>query len=786
MIVESPTKAKTISNYLNKHFKVEASMGHVYDLPKPSSLPKKLKKSTFGKFSIDIDNNFQPYYMVSKNKKKYISRIKKALNKADALYLATDGDREGEAIAWHLVQILKPIVPVYRLRFSEITKSSIKESIKNIKNINKFLVSAQETRRIVDRLYGYVISPLLWKKIAQGLSAGRVQSVTIRLLVNKEIQRINFISQKYNIFSIYIDKIINNKLVEAQLQYINDDKIYSKKDLNNFKTINSLKNNDILNQLNINELKENLINKKCIIEFCKNTKYSRKPSPPYITSTLQQDSATKLLFSAEKTMKIAQKLYENGYITYMRTDSLSFSKEGIAAARKQIIKFYGKRYITKVPRTYKNKVKNTQEAHEAIRPAGITFKNPKDLRDALNEDELKLYSIIWKRTLASQMVNAEGIKISIILSSNIMKNKYNLRFKFSDSFIQFPGFLKIMKSNIDLENATKKDEFFKKFHEGNTFIIKKTKFITKSTQPPNRYTEASLIKTLEKLGIGRPSTYAKIISTIINRGYVQRKNQTLIPRWIAFSVINLMEKYLKNYVDYDFTADMEEGLDKIARGEIKNSSWLNNFYYGSSKYIGLKKSVDKLKKINAKKINSIKISKEITLRIGRFGPYIEKKDINLKYKRVSIPCDLKPDELNKKTAEKIFQTQSEKRVLGLDPKTGNKIVVKSGIYGPYVTEIFANEPEKKCKARTASLFKNMNVTTISLKEAIKILNLPRFLGKINNESITVHNGRYGPYLKKGFDFRSLNSEDEIFTITLQEATCIYNKAKKKLRKNKRI
>lgn len=797
VIVESPAKARTIGGYLGEGFEVEASIGHVRDLPQPSDLPAELKKTALAKFAVDLDNGFEPYYVVSKDKKKIVATLKKALSQADELYLATDEDREGEAIAWHLLQVLQPKVPVHRMVFHEITKEAIGRALENTRELNVALVDAQETRRILDRLYGYELSPVLWRKIRVGLSAGRVQSVATRLVVDRERERIVFRSAKYwNLSGLFATK--NAETFSAKLVTLDGKRIATGKDFDDF---GQLKNNKIvhLSQPIAENLREDLQNVVFSVSSLDSKPYTRRPAAPFTTSTLQQEAARKLKFSARVTMGVAQSLYENGFITYMRTDSANISQQATSAARAQAKQLYGEDCVPQSPRVYKGKNKNAQEAHEAIRPAGDVFRTPAEVKALLRGDEYRLYDMIWKRTVASQMADAKGVTASVKISAT-GRGGQNVEFAASGTVITFRGFMAAYEESFDEQRHTDVDSqnslpnlAVLDVLQGQTVTV-----TAHETAAPPRYTEASLVKTLEERGIGRPSTYAATISTIMDRGYVTSKGTALVPSWLAFSVIRLLEEHFPKLVDYDFTASMEEDLDKIALGSEQRTVWLSRFYLGDEQVHGLKYTVENIGEIDPREVNSVKISDEITLRVGRYGPYVETVDVvGEEPRRANVPDDLPPDELTlAKALELLDSAQVEERQLGVDPNTGYSIVAKNGRFGAYVMEIIpepestgvveltkAGKPRKvarkaKVKPRTASLFKSMEIGTVTLGEALELMSLPRVLGVAGDGvEVTVQNGRFGPYLKKGTDSRSIESEEQIFSITLEEALHIYEQPK---------
>ncbi|ABY24459.1 DNA topoisomerase I [Renibacterium salmoninarum ATCC 33209] len=810
VIVESPAKGKTISGYLGEGFEVEASYGHIRDLPQPSDLPAELKKSSVGKFAVDLDNNFEPYYVVPGDKKKRVAELKAALKDADELYLATDGDREGEAIAWHLLEVLKPKVPVYRLTFPEITKEAIQRAMGELRDVDMPMVDAQETRRVLDRLYGYEISPVLWRKVSRGLSAGRVQSVATRLVVERERERMAFRSASYWDLSGEFTPENSAQAFKAKLVALDGARVATGRDFNDTGVLTS-KNVAHLDEAIAAALAAGLQQAKFAVRSVENKPYTRRPAAPFTTSTLQQEAARKLWFSARVTMRVAQSLYENGYITYMRTDSTALSSQAVNAARRQAAELYDPSFVPDAPRVYAGKAKNAQEAHEAIRPAGDSFRIPAQVAKALSSDEFKLYELIWKRTVASQMADAKGSTASVRLGA-VATGGQNAEFSASGTVITFQGFLAAYEEGRD-EGRNKDDADsdggrLPNLAAQDALTATEIEPLGHETSPPPRYTEASLVKTLEERGIGRPSTYAATISTIMDRGYVSQRGSALVPSWVAFSVVRLLEQYFQNYVDYDFTAGMEEDLDRISRGEETGPHWLKLFYFGDEDGSGLLPIVNNLGEIDAREINSVPISDGITLRVGKFGPYLEKPvpadaPEGTEPERANVPEDLAPDELTAEKAIELINTAApEERVLGVDPISGHSVVAKNGRYGAYVTELIpeptaedlANAPVEyykngkpkpakkpvKAKPRTGSLFASMSVENVSLDEALQLMSLPRVLGAdAEGNEITVQNGRFGPYLKKGSDSRSIGSEEEIFTITLEQALEIYSQPKQR-------
>ncbi|MQY05893.1 type I DNA topoisomerase [Actinomadura macrotermitis] len=778
VIVESPAKAKTIAGYLGRGYIVESSIGHIRDLPgSASEVPAKYKGEPWAKLGVNVEHDFEPLYVVNTDKRQQVAKLKKLLAEADELFLATDEDREGEAIAWHLQEVLKPKVPVHRMTFNEITKDAIQAAAANPRELNLRLVDAQETRRILDRLYGYEVSPVLWKKVMPKLSAGRVQSVATRLVVERERERVAFVPAHYWDIAAEFDtgKADEPKAFKAGLVSVDGKRVAQGRD---FASDGTLKTRDALHldEEAARALAGRLTGRTYAVKSVERKPYTRKPYPPFRTTTLQQEASRKLGFSAKYTMSVAQKLYENGFITYMRTDSITLSETAINAARRQAATLFGGEYVPDRPRVYTSKVKNAQEAHEAIRPAGDSFRTPGET--GLTGDQFRLYELIWKRTIASQMKDAAGQSVSIRVTGVSTQNE-TAEFGASGKTITFHGFLKAYVEGAD-DPATDRDDQERRLpnlEEGDPLAANSISAEGHSTRPPARYTEASLVKELEEREIGRPSTYASIIGTILDRGYVFKKGTALVPSFLAFAVTNLLEQHFGNLVDYDFTAHMEDGLDEIARGEAERVRWLGRFYFGEDGEDGLKELVGDIGEIDAKGISSFPIKgTDIMVRVGRYGPYLDRDG-----ERVNIPEDLAPDELDAAKAEELFAQPSGDRELGTDPVSGNVIVAKSGRFGPYVTEVLPEPPapaegEKKrtkkaaaVKPRTSSLFKTMTLDTVTLDDALKLLSLPRTLGEIDGEPVTAQNGRFGPYIKRGTDSRSLGSEDELFTVTLEQA-----------------
>ncbi|MDI6630376.1 MAG: type I DNA topoisomerase [Rhodococcus sp. (in: high G+C Gram-positive bacteria)] len=852
VIVESPTKAKKIAPYLGSNYVVEASVGHIRDLPRGAAdVPAKYKGEPWARLGVDVDHDFEALYVVSPEKKGKVAELKSLLKDADELYLATDPDREGEAIAWHLLETLNPKIPVRRMVFHEITKPAILAAAADTRDLDQDLVDAQETRRILDRLYGYEVSPVLWKKVMPKLSAGRVQSVATRIVVQRERERMAFRSAEYWDISATLDAGADAtpRSFGARLVNVDGNRVAAGRD---FGADGKLKSDSVtvLDEPRARRLAEALEGVDLTVASAEDKPYTRKPYPPFMTSTLQQEAARKLRFSSERTMRVAQRLYENGYITYMRTDSTTLSASAISAARTQATELYGPEYVHPSPRQYTRKVKNAQEAHEAIRPSGDVFQTPGQLHSALQTDEFRLYELIWQRTVASQMADVRGTTLTLRITGTAGTGE-ECTFSASGRTITFAGFLKAYVESVDDQAGGQSDDAESRLPalvQGQAVTATQLDPDGHTTNPPARFTEASLIKTLEELGIGRPSTYSSIIKTILDRGYVYKRGSALVPSWVAFSVVALLEAHFGRLVDFDFTAGMEDDLDAIAGGRERRGNWLQSFYFGGetgaegsvARSGGLKKMVGQnLEEIDARTINSIRLfddseGREIHVRVGRYGPYLERMvkndddpDGDPISQRANLPDDLPPDELTIDFAEKLFATPQEGRKLGVDPLTGHDIVAKEGRFGPYVTEILPEpEPEptppepdivpvpsgndgdggggvktavkkaaakkapakkaaaKKAtgpKPRTGSLLKSMDLATITLEDALKLLSLPRVVGvdPESKEEILAQNGRYGPYLKKGTDSRSLADEDQMFTVTLEEALKIYAEPKRR-------
>ncbi|OBK96839.1 DNA topoisomerase I [Mycobacterium asiaticum] len=822
VIVESPTKARKLAGYLGSNYIVESSRGHIRDLPRAAAdVPAKFKSEPWARLGVNVDADFEPLYIISPEKKSTVTELKGLLKDVDELYLATDGDREGEAIAWHLMETLKPRVPVKRMVFHEITEPAILEAAQNPRDLDIDLVDAQETRRILDRLYGYEVSPVLWKKVAPKLSAGRVQSVATRIIVQRERDRMAFRSASYWDILARLDASVSDPNAQpptfaARLTSVDGLRVATGRDFDSLGQLRKADEVIVLDEAGATGIAAGLRGAQLAVASVEEKPYTRRPYPPFMTSTLQQEAGRKLRFSSERTMSIAQRLYENGYITYMRTDSTTLSASAISAARNQARQLYGDEYVSPSPRQYTRKVKNAQEAHEAIRPAGETFATPDAVRRELDGDEFRLYELIWQRTVASQMADARGTTLSLRINGTAGGPAGDRQVVFSASgrTITFAGFLKAYVETVDELAGGEADDAesrLPQLTQGQRLDAIELTPDGHSTNPPARYTEASLVKALEELGIGRPSTYSSIIKTIQDRGYVHKKGSALVPSWVAFAVTGLLEQHFGRLVDYDFTAAMEDELDAIASGNERRTNWLNNFYFGGDHGVadsvarsgGLKKLVGiNLEGIDAREVNSIKLfddaqGRPVYVRVGKNGPYLERTitgdNGEPTPQRANLNDSLTPDELTLEVAEELFATPQEGRVLGVDPATGHEIVAKDGRYGPYVTEVLPEppadpsaEPAKKGKKptgpkpRTGSLLRSMDLQTVTLEDALKLLSLPRVVGvdPATGEEITAQNGRYGPYLKRGTDSRSLQNEDQMFTITLEEALKIYSEPKR--------
>ncbi|MEP6797950.1 MAG: type I DNA topoisomerase, partial [Lapillicoccus sp.] len=804
VIVESPNKVKSIAGYLGPEYDVEASIGHIRDLPNPSELPPEMKKGPFGKFAIDVDNDFEAYYVVDADKRKKVAELKRALKNADELYLATDEDREGEAIAWHLLETLKPRVPVKRMVFNEITREAIQRAVTNTRELDTALVDAQETRRILDRLYGYEVSPVLWRKVRQGLSAGRVQSVVTRLVVERERERMAFVTSSYwDVEGDFTTRTSSGALNDAdtftaRLSAVDGERVATGRD---FTDAGQLKAKAVvhLDEPMARAIATAVPSSPVVVSDVQEKPYTRRPAAPFTTSTLQQEASRKLRLNAKNAMRVAQRLYEGGYITYMRTDSVTLSESALTAARSQARDLYGAEYVPQDPRRYASKVKNAQEAHEAVRPSGDRFRTPAQVAGEIRGDEYALYELIWKRTVASQMADARGSTATVKLTATLdgVEVAREAEFTASGTVITFRGFLAAYEEGKDDEGAKKRKEIAEeerrlpKLGTGVPLAVLRADASGHETSPPPRYTEATLVKAMEEKGIGRPSTYAQMVGTIQDRGYVQSRGTALVPTWLAFAVTRLLEEHFSNLVDYDFTASMEEDLDRIASGTEQRSDWLKRFYFGdeATSSEGLRDLVNDLGEIDAREISTIPLGDGMVVRVGRYGPYVEELvpqgvdgatgevvdgvAVPDTPRRATINDDIAPDEMTPAKARELLEAAADDgRVLGTDPDSGREVVARAGRYGPYVSEVLPPElvdlkGKAKVKPRTASLFKDMDLATIELDTALKLMSLPRVVGTVTEEDgssveITAQNGRYGPYLKKGTDSRSLATEQQLF------------------------
>jgi DNA topoisomerase-1 len=789
VIVESPAKARTISAMLGPGFVVESSVGHIRDLPRRANeVPAAYRGEGWARLGVDVDNGFKPLYVVSPEKKDVVTRLKKAVREASEVYVATDEDREGESIAWHLIEVLSPDVPVKRMVFHEITRPAIERAVENWRDLDRRLVDAQEARRILDRLYGYEVSPVLWKKVMPRLSAGRVQSVATRMIVDRERARMRFRAAGWWDIEGTFSRSDAAQNFKATLVSLDAVALATGRD---FTEIGQLKADAqvlVLDESAAQDLATRLDGRPFEVKSVSERPFRRSPAAPFITSTLQQEAGRKLRFGAQRTMQIAQRLYEQGWITYMRTDSTTLSDEALSAARDQAVRLYGQDYVPDKPRRYERKVKNAQEAHEAIRPSGDSFRTPEQAAREISNDELRLYELIWKRTVASQMADARGttaqVRIVGTAAADSAGKSEVAEFGVSGTVITFPGFLRAYVEGSDDPDAelAERDTQLPALSEGDALSGTEMEAKGHNTQPPARYTEASLVKALEDQGVGRPSTYASIIGTIQDRGYVWKKGTALIPSFTAFAVVGLLESHFGNLVDYGFTAAMEDDLDRIAGGDEQALPWLTRFYFGSSENgngggRGLKEDVAlHLGEIDARQINSIPIGKssdgtDIVVRVGRYGPYLQRGE-----DRASVPEDLAPDELTVEKAEEMLEAPSGDRVLGEHPETGFPVMVRAGRYGPYVQLGEGKDGERPV---TASLFATMSPATVTIEEALRLLSLPRLVGvdPSSEEEIQALNGKFGPYLKKGTDTRSLESEDQIFSVTLPDALQLFSQPK---------
>jgi len=790
VIVESPTKAKKIAEFLGSGYAVEASVGHIRDLPQGAAeVPAAYKKEPWARLGVDTENDFKPLYIVPKDKKEQVKKLKARLKDANEVYLATDEDREGESISWHLCEVLSPRVPVKRMVFHEITKKAIEQAVANCRDVDVPLVDAQETRRILDRLYGYEVSPVLWKKVSPGLSAGRVQSVATRIVVERERERMAFRVGSY--WGLDASLLADGTRFPAALIGLDGTKVATGRDFDQQGRLKvaavpgSPGTVKVLDETAARGLATALAERPFTVASVEQKPYRSSPKPPFITSTLQQEAGRKLRFTSKRAMQVAQRLYENGYITYMRTDSTALSVEAVAAARAQATALYGPDYVPAQPRSYSRKVKNAQEAHEAIRPAGETFRLPDDVGREVGRDEAALYDLIWKRTVASQMADATGSTVTVRLTAVTTEAvARTTEWSASGRTIAFPGYMRAYVEGSDDPEAKLEDRqvVLPVLAQGQATHAEKVEAKGHETQPPARYTEASLVAKLEELGVGRPSTYASILGTIQDRGYVWKKGSALVPTWTAFAVVGLMEKHFPHLVDYSFTAKLEDDLDAIAAKEAERVPWLTEFYFGSAANggtarPGLKELVSsRLADIDPRAVNSIPVSDDIMVRVGRYGPYLQREGTD---ERAPIPEDIAPDELSPEKAEELLALGNrEDEPIGVDPQTSANVYVKTGRFGAYV-QVGEQVEGAKEKPKRASLFKTMHPDHVTLDEALRLLSLPRMLGvdTATGEEITAQNGRFGPYLKRGTDSRSLTSEDQLLSITLDEALAIYGRPK---------
>jgi DNA topoisomerase I len=771
VIVESPAKARTIARFLGPDFAVESSIGHVRDLPeRAADIPSEHKQKPWARLGVDVEHEFSPLYVVSPEKKKVVAELRKHVKNAGEVLLATDEDREGEAIAWHLSQVLDPKVPVRRMVFHEITRDAIQRALQETRGIDQRLVDAQETRRIVDRLYGYEVSPVLWKKVMTGLSAGRVQSVATRLVVERERERMAFVAADW----WDLEGTFEPGPFSARLAAVDGKRLAQGRDF----AADGTMRGDLLrpDEAAARRLAAGLEDARFAVRSVERKPYSRRPAAPFMTSTLQQEASRKLRFTAQTTMRVAQRLYEAGYITYMRTDSTTLSETALTAARDQARTLFGAEYVPDAPRRFDRKVKNAQEAHEAIRPAGDSFRTPDDVKGELQDDEQALYELIWRRTVASQMADARGETVSLRIGATAATGE-DAEFAAAGTVITFRGFMAAYEESRDDEPSANGETqaVLPPLAEGDALTLRELEVQEHRTTPPPRYTEATLIRTLEELGIGRPSTYASIIGTILDRGYVWKRGSALVPSFVAFSVVALLERHFAHLVDYDFTARMEDDLDRIAAGEERRVEWLSRFYFGTGDGAGLHDLVQGLEEIDARAVNCLEIGDGIVVRVGRYGPYLDRDGT-----RASLPPDLPPDELTVERAEELLAQTTEERPLGRDEETGYELVVRAGRYGPYVSQVLPEDADGKPK--TASLPEGVSPEEVTLELAQRLLSLPRVLGEHDGVPVTVHRGRYGPYVQKGSETRSLESEEAVFTVTLEQALELLSQPKGRARR----
>ena len=815
VIVESPAKAKTIARFLGPEYVVESSIGHIRDLPRNAAeVPAAYKGTPWARLGVNVDEDFKPLYVISAEKKAQVKRLQSLLADASELYLATDEDREGESIAWHLREVLSPRVAVRRMVFHEITPGAIREAIANPRDIDERLVDAQEARRILDRLYGYEVSPVLWKKVLPGLSAGRVQSVATRLVVDRERERMRFRSATwYSVEGLYSKRAATGTApFAAELVAIGGHRVATGRDFDDLGALRAGRTGLpplVLDEPAAAGLAAALDGVEMTVTSVEHKPFKRAPAAPFMTSTLQQEAARKLRFSAQRTMQVAQRLYEQGHITYMRTDSTTLSETALRAARELIASRYGAEFLPKAARHYYRKVKNAQEAHEAIRPAGDRFQTPEEFRRNLHSDELRLFELIWRRTVASQMNDATGTTAQVRLEGPTSTDSpaaaagTTAEMAASGRVITFQGFLRVYVEGTDDEEASGSDEDDVRLPPlavGERVPNVSTSFEDHATKPPPRYTEATLVRALEERGIGRPSTYASIIGTIQDRGYVRKRGTALVPTFTAFAVVGLLERHFGKLVDYGFTASMEDDLDQIADGHEHSIPWLSRFYWGRDSGAGmvgeddsarlgrqgpldggrgLKESVSThLGEIDAREVNSIPLGQDdagedVVVRVGRYGPYLQRGE-----DRAPLPEDISPDELSVERALELLAAPAGDRVLGSDPDSGREVLVKAGRFGPYVQ--LGEASDDNPKPRTSSLFDSMDVATVTMEQALSLLRLPRVVGTdAEGREVIAANGRYGPFIKRESETRSLLSEEQLFTITLPEAEAVFAEPKRR-------
>ncbi len=774
VIVESPAKAKTIQGYLGPGYTVTASVGHIRDLPvRASDLPAEYKGLPWARLGVNTDDGYEAIYVVDPDKRSRIADIKRELKDADELLLATDEDREGEAISWHLLEVLKPKVPVKRMVFHEITKDAIRAAIEHPRDLDMDLVEAQETRRIVDRLFGYQVSEVLWRKVAQGTSAGRVQSVAVRLVVDRERERMAFRSATYAVIVVTLEP----GTFTATLAAVDGVRVAGGRDFDSDGRLTS----DAVVHLDLaaaEALAAALAGAPYRVAGVEEKQSTRRPPVPFMTSSLQQEAGRKLGFNAKRTMQVAQSLYERGYITYMRTDSPTLSEQATRAARRQATAMFGERFVSERPRTFTSKQKNAQEAHEAIRPAGDDFRTPQQVAGELNHDEQRLYDLIWKRTVASQMADARVATTTVTIDARATDGR-TASFRASGTVVLFAGFMAAYEVGRDADDDREGEARLPQLAAGDALTASALEALAHATKAPARYTEPTLVAALEELGIGRPSTYASIIGTIQNRDYVWKKGQALVPSWLAMAVVRLLEEHFGQLVDYGFTARMEAELDAIASGDYTRVQALDDFYRGGKEFTGLVHLLENWGEIDARGISEFPIrDSDAVVRVGRYGPFIERGE-----QRANVPSDLAPDELTAAKAEELFAQPAGERTLGEDPETGRTIIARVGRFGPYVTEVLPEGTKTTgrgaVKPRIASIFASMDFEALDLDSALRLLALPRVVGEDDGVPVLAQNGRYGPYLTRGSDTRSLPNEESIFTCTLDEARALFAQPKQR-------